>query len=281
MMTTTPKSLKSSTGEQKSATTNSSAINQIYINDEVLQYAAFISSRKKYWTADLDRLLRKWQRQLSLRQHGHKEGEAKYKVIYLSLGIPAIILAAIISAAIFGTFQDCSCEEECNSEWVRVASGIVALLSAILTAVSSFVDAGGIREKHKSSADSYGELSHKIETVLRTPIILRGDPLAVIEETRTSFDSTVKDSPYIPPIYETTLPTHNSPMPERKAEKTHKREESKEELIDIPNVQQELAINFDVRRLSFDPSLVKSLNFELNRLNTVDTEKDDEDSEDG
>ena len=269
----TPKSVKSSTGEQKPS------INQIYINDEVLQYAAFISSRKKYWTPDLDRLLRKWQRQLSLRQHGHKEGEAKYKIIYLSLGIPGIILAAIISAAIFGTFQDCACQEVCNSEWVRVASGIVALLSAILTAVSSFVDAGSIREKHKSSADSYGELSHKIETVLRTPIILRGDPLAVIEETRTSFDSTVKDSPYIPPIYETTLPTHNSPIPERKAEKVHKREESKEEIIDIPNVQQELAINFDIRKLSFDPSLVKSLNFELNRLNTVDEGDDGEETD--
>lgn len=249
---------------------------QIVINDEVLQYAAFISARKKYWTSDLDKLLRKWQRQISRRREGHKAGERRYKTVYLSLGIPSVILAAIISAAVFGTFKNCECTENCyTDEWVRIISGVIALLSAILTAVISFIDAGGTREKHKNSADTYDQLSHQIDSILQTSSILRGDPTTVVEGIRTGFDNAVKDSPYIDSNYETTLTYKiKSPAVVRK----HKREvsantSSHEEIVNIP--QQDIAV-FDMKRVSFDKGLLKSLNFELGRLNTPGEEDSEE-----
>jgi hypothetical protein len=238
----------------------------IHINDEVMQYAIFIAARKKYWTQTFDDLLLEWQTQISQRKKGHKEGEQKYKNIYFGLGIPCTILTAIISASIFGTFSsDCSnATTSTTDEWLRILSGVIALLSAVLMGVNSYVDPGGVREKHKSSADTYDEISHKIDTILRTPVILRGDPITVIDDIRTSFDTAAKDGPFIPEEYEATLKQVHLKEDIAKVDAPPKHKASThddKEVIDIP-------INFDIhQRLSFDHSLLRSLNFELGRLN--------------
>lgn len=270
----------------------------VHISDEIIQYAAFISSRQKYWTPDLDDLLRKWQKQIAMRQRGHQQGERKYKNIYMGLGIPSIILAAIISAAVFGTFKNCDCVGSTNitifsdtgcstDEWIRIISGIIALLSAVLTAVISFVDAGGVKEKHKSIADTYNQLSHQIDTILQTPVILRGDPIAVVQDVRTTFDNTVKDSPYIPPIYETTLTklstdlssvTTDPPNFSKETAKSERTLHVPERTLSVPEkLTLQQPFNFiGHKRMSFDDSILRSLNFELARLNNIDAPEDSE-----
>jgi len=202
----------------------------------------------------------------------------RYKGIYFGLGIPATILGAIISAAVFGTFKNCDCTTTCyTDEWVRIFSGIVALLSAVLTAVISFIDAGGMREKHKGAADSYDQLAHQIDSILRTPTILRGDPTTVVQEIRTSFDNVVKDSPYIPSEYEATLTYIRGDGKKRVANPGSKKEPSSNDeiLVEIPPAEMSM---FDVGKLKFDESLLKSLRFELSRLNS-DDKKSESDSE--
>lgn len=240
----------------------------IHVDDEVLQYAAFLSARSKFWTTQYDKLLRKWQKQIDLRRKGHKEEERKYKTIYMTLGIPSAILGGVISAAVFGTFKNCDCTEVCyTDEVVRIISGIIALLSAILASVISFVDAGGTREKHKSSADTYDQLSHQIETLLRTDKLLRGDPNNVIQEIRTNFDNATKESPTIPNIYETQLTTYTTPSVKRK-------EKSEEEIIEIPTKEYKYEKG---KRVEFDQSIIKSLSFEMRRLNSDDENREEDD----
>lgn len=186
----------------------------------------------------------------------------------MTLGIPSAILGGVISAAVFGTFKNCDCTEVCyTDEVVRIISGIIALLSAILASVISFVDAGGTREKHKSSADTYDQLSHQIETLLRTDKLLRGDPNNVIQEIRTNFDNATKESPTIPNIYETQLTTYTTPSVKRK-------EKSEEEIIEIPTKEYKYEKG---KRVEFDQSIIKSLSFEMRRLNSDDENREEDD----
>jgi hypothetical protein len=257
---------------------------------EILEYASLLVSRKKYWTLDLDRLLRKWRGQISTRQIGHKMEQVKYKKIYYGLGLPVAILAAIISTAILSTFRNCdvsacvslslnvsiSSSGDCASdEWVRLATGIVGVLSVVLSAANTFIDAGGNREKHKGAVDSYSELSHKIELLLKTPIILRGDPIATIQDVRGSFDSIVKDSPSIDAVYKTTLKyrtkkERGNSSPTVISIARASRVEEKEPPIGAD----EISIDFDPdvvmpesHSIKFDKGMMNALSFEIKRLN--------------
>ena len=234
------------------------------ITDEVLQYASLIASRKKYWTNDLDDLFRRWQKQLFTRQIGHTKAERRYNKIYYILGIPTTILTSVVSTGILATFRNCdTCSSNAsnstttdsslcaNDEWIRLFIGLVGLIATVLTACMTYLDAGGQREKHKNAVDSYSGLSRQIDATLRTSSILRGDPLATINEVQTKFDGIVKDSPSISSEY-------------------------KVELLDILRSGGDSSTGEKVvlpmmetsPRFSFDRGLVNALDFELKRLNS-------------
>jgi hypothetical protein len=181
------------------------------ITEEELYQARLMISRVKMWTSELEKLIRVWRRQICVRQKGHKQSERSYSRKYYILGIPTIILSTLISTGTFATFKECSShssasfQTNCPEQWIRLFIGILATISVVLAALMTFLDYGGSTEKHKNAADSYDELVRKIDTILRTQPMLRGDAVATLNEIRTKFDDIAKTGPSLSEKYDVEL----------------------------------------------------------------------------
>ena len=202
------------------------------INDmtrEEIYQARLIVAQTQFWTPALEKLLRRWKRQINLRREGHKLAERSYSKKYYFLGVPATVCSTVVASGILSTFKNC---DECGSlltttsgsattipigvptiscasdEWIRLVMGILAVFSLILSALMVFMDYGGAREANKQATDSCDELSRDIEGVLNTPISRRGDPVEKLHYFRNRFDDIKKASPSIPAKYEVSLEYH-------------------------------------------------------------------------
>jgi hypothetical protein len=172
---------------------------------EELAQARIIAARSKFWTPDVEKLLRKWKRQIIERQFIHKKGERLDHVMYYIFGIPTSILLGIVSAGVIATFQNCdTCDQgdKCSSdEWIRLVIGFIGIISTVLSAITTFLDFGGKREKHKTAIDDYDNIIRKIDSILQTSIVARGDPIVIISEIRNMYDEIGKNSPIMPSSY--------------------------------------------------------------------------------
>ena len=177
------------------------------VSKEELEQARVIAARNLFWTPEIEKLLRRWQKQISLRRSGHKSKEKKYNIMYYTLGIPSAILATTVSTGILSSFQGCDSKSKTCivNERIRIATGVLSVCSVITSVLMTFIDAGSLREKHKNSCDMYDELLRKIDIILRLPINARGDPINVLQDFRSKFDDIVRNSPPIPSEYETSL----------------------------------------------------------------------------
>jgi hypothetical protein len=130
-------------------------------------------------------------------------------MMYYVLGIPTAVLGAIASTGVIATFQQCADSPDSvrciAEEWIRFVMGLLGLLAVIMAATTTFLDLGGTREKHKSAVDSYGELVHAIDMILRLPIHMREDPIATVQSIRDRFDDVSKSSPSISTSYDAAL----------------------------------------------------------------------------
>jgi hypothetical protein len=89
----------------------------------------------------------------------------------------------------------------------------------------------------------------------------------VIQEIRSNFDNATKESPSIPSIYETQL-TYTSPSVKRKERSTE------EEVIEIPTAEYKYEKG---KKVEFDQSIIRSLSFEMRRLNSEDEQNTGDD----
>lgn len=189
------------------------------IPEEVLYQAKLIVARTKFWTPAVEKLLRRWKRQIGQRYVGHKECEQYYKRWYLGIGIPMVILTAVVSAGILTTFKNCdSCGNSNNPNntipgvdpcaqdvSIRIAMGVLAGLSAALSAIFIFLDFGGQNKEHKDAASDCGSLEREVDELINTEIVQRGDPSASLQKIRNKFDQIVKNSPSVPETYSCNL----------------------------------------------------------------------------
>lgn len=203
------------------------------INDmtpEEIYQARLIVAQGKFWTPEIEKLFRRWKRQINLRREGHQHQERTYNKRYYYLGVPANIFGTIVASGVLSTFKNCdvcaspttstilttivttttlsttsptaSCS---NDEIIRLVMGIIAVFSLCLTILMVFMDYGGGRQANKDSGDNCDGLSRKIEGMLNTPISRRGDPIEFLHEIRNEFDDIRKNSPALPSKYNSTL----------------------------------------------------------------------------
>lgn len=175
------------------------------ISPEILTQARNIVARTKLWTSDIEKLLRRWRKQINGLHSKHKEASSKYSRLYYLIGVPTTILSTIVSSGVLTTFQNCNvCTTDCSvnassscagDEYIRLAMGILGVLSVILTAIMIFLNYGASSADHKTASDEYGQLVREIDAIVEAPIIARGDAIISLHQIRTKFDDIVKKSP--------------------------------------------------------------------------------------
>ena len=106
----------------------------------------YVIARSRLWTPDLDKLLRKWKKQVGKKERGHRELARKYNRRHYMFGLPAVVLSTLITAGAFATFQECGeCDDQQSSQcqvevWVRLAIGILGIISIGLTSSVTFLN---------------------------------------------------------------------------------------------------------------------------------------------
>lgn len=161
-------------------------------------------SRTHLWTPQLNKLLRSWKKKTSIRERGHNEMNRKYSRRHYMFGLPVIILSAISTSGIFGTFKECrgNCETE---ETIRLVIGFINLTHMILSAIHTFTSSNDTAEEHKTAVGEYNSFYQKLESLLTLPTSIRGDPVYVLSDLRKEYNDIIKRSPSLPSKYNAEL----------------------------------------------------------------------------
>jgi hypothetical protein len=172
-----------------------------------------ILARSKLWTPELDKLLRRWKRQVDARRRGHTEMSQTYGKRHYLFGVPAIIITTLTSTGTLTTSQGCQSDGNINTtsvkckidQWVLLCIGIVGLIGVGLTAIMTFMDYNKSAETNKKAADNYEALYGSIESLLILPGSIRGDPVITLKSIRDTYDNIVKESPTLSKKYQVDL----------------------------------------------------------------------------
>lgn len=181
------------------------------VSKELTNQDMFVLARSKLWTEALDKLLRRWKRQVNIRCKGHYEVAAKYNRRHYILGLPVTVISTITATGTLATFRNCSNCDDLSSQrcaldpWIRLIIGIVGLLSVALVSIMTFINYQEAANDHKAAADNYESLYGTIESQLIVPVAVRGDPLETLRSIRAQYNDTVKKSPNLPSKYQVDL----------------------------------------------------------------------------
>jgi len=142
---------------------------------------------------DPDSLVEDWIRRARESQFGHYEAAKYYKAQHLRIGIPVVILTAVVGTSIFASLQ----YEE--SLLIKLIAGGFSIGASALAALQTFLRSSERAEKHRAAGAAYGairrELDLKVSLGLPGPSDLEG----MLNRFRTRFDELAKQSPEISP----------------------------------------------------------------------------------
>lgn len=123
----------------------------------------------------------------------HKRSEERYSKLRAYIDIPVIILGTINgatsigSSAIFG-----------DNKYASMAIGGIAIVTALLTTISSYYSWSKRAEGHRISALQYNKLYRQIEMQLHLPRESRTSPTDLIKFVKHEYDRLSELSPLVP-----------------------------------------------------------------------------------
>ena len=171
----------------------------------------FVIARSKLWTSELDKLLRRWKRQVEVRRRGHYNIARKWNRFHYILGVPVTVVSTLTSTGTLATFRNCTDCDDLNStrcqadQWIRLVIGITGLVGVILVSVMTFINYQEAANDHKGAADNYESLYGTIESLLIVHPSVRGDPVSTLQNIRSQYNDTVRKSPNLPSEYQVGL----------------------------------------------------------------------------
>lgn len=137
-------------------------------------------------------LLNIWLNRVRDNQLQHFDAGSFYDRANTLLGIPTIVLTAIVGTTVFASLQ------KQVSFKIQIAVGAISVLAAVLAALQTFLRFTERAERHRSAAAHYGAIRRRIEAVGYIPIADRGGPGEFIKTVQTDLDSLASSVPSPP-----------------------------------------------------------------------------------
>ena len=97
-------------------------------------------------------LLTKWNRMIVRLQIEHEISARDFEKFSWKLGIPCVVLSAIVSASVFGSISDSS------PVWLQYVAGVLSLLTLVLSSVQTFLNFDTRAAGHKDTAEKLGAM---------------------------------------------------------------------------------------------------------------------------
>jgi hypothetical protein len=150
------------------------------------------------WTNTETDLAHEWGTRAAAAQHAHYYLATNLRRRNLALGIPVVILSAIVGTSLFASL---AASTESFPLRMRLAVGTVSLLAAVLAAIQTFLRFAERSERHAQAADWYSAIRREIDELLALPPEKRGESRRTLDGLRKEFN---KAGQTYPEIGETT-----------------------------------------------------------------------------
>lgn len=109
------------------------------------------------------------------------------------IGIPNVAISAIVATSVFSTLSD-SVDIR-----IKIATGIIALIAAILASLQAFLSYGDRAEKHKAAGAKYGSIRRKLDMFIlefsEQQNVNRNDAITKLNQIAEEINSLATDSP--------------------------------------------------------------------------------------
>jgi len=137
-------------------------------------------------------LLERWQRNCLRSAIGNYDAANSYTRQNYCLGIPAILLSAVVGTSVFVALGT-----QVNP-LIQILVGCVSVLATVLGALQTFLKWGELSSKHQAAAAEYNAIKRYIDQVLACHEA--GDSIQEIqiEQIRTQMDTLARDAPNLP-----------------------------------------------------------------------------------
>src|SRR5687768_488725 len=89
-------------------------------------------------------LLKQWQKRICRMQFEHDLESRYYEKLNWKLGIPVVVLSAMVGASIFGTLQQTALL------WLKITTGFLSVVTVVLSSLQTFLGFGNRAAGHKS-----------------------------------------------------------------------------------------------------------------------------------
>lgn len=139
-----------------------------------------------------ERLIKDWFRRARESQHVHYSCGNYFSKLNYFLGIPTIILGAIVGTAIFSSLDNQSVGD------YTVLIGSVSILSSVLATLHTFLGFEQRAAKHKLTASGYSSIRRELELLKSFPIDDEEKLSSKLETVKVSLDHLADASPEVP-----------------------------------------------------------------------------------
>lgn len=138
------------------------------------------------------RILDKWMTRCRVALWSYNEAATQANTAEKRMGVPATVFSAIVATGVFATIQS-----NPALGW-RIATGIVALLASVLTALQTFLRPAERAEQYREAARNYGQVRRKIERAQIFLPVTRQEADKVLEELAEALTEVARGRPNVP-----------------------------------------------------------------------------------
>ena len=136
--------------------------------------------------SELKELVVDWKQHAEVAQMGHYSAGIFYERFFLFLGIPVIVLSALIGGSeILGVID-------------KNIGGIISLCIAVLAGLQTFLKFSQRSERHRMAGARYGGIKRSLEEVLIMHTDSKQDAKSEVHEIKKELDALASECPEIP-----------------------------------------------------------------------------------
>lgn len=141
---------------------------------------------------DIQELLQEWHVGVRIFHIAHSKGASYYSRMHTKLGIPVIVLAALVGTTVFATL------ESSTLLFIKIGVGLLSVTAAVLASLQTFLGYGERSERHKLAAFKYGALRRDIEVFIAKAPQDEAKLLSFVEEFKNGWNTADNEAPPIP-----------------------------------------------------------------------------------
>ncbi|REL29279.1 SLATT domain-containing protein [Thalassotalea euphylliae] len=148
-------------------------------------------------SSETHRVIDEWHTRVVRVQNAHYDSGNLYERRFLQLGIPVIVLSALIgSAEVIVPIEAIS--QVLSQEVAKSISGVLSLLVAILAGLQTFLKLSQRAERHRMAGARYGDVRRSLETINITCEESMAAAKESLNKIKDKMDSLALESPEIP-----------------------------------------------------------------------------------